>query len=360
MMYQATYYDGKTSNPYSCVVSVLGNVKINIRYYNVYNEVEDIYWDIQKIKHSEFSGIGKSSFVYGDFPHQTLELEANSEIDRLIEKLLPKRNVGFWAFSNELVSGGFKGIFILVVLSISAIVSLYFGLLPYIAERLALKLPIGIEQKLGKEIYDSMATSFDIDTEKSKTLTQFAKKIDFDSPYDLHFVVVNENQVNAFALPGGYIVVYDKILRKMDKPEQLAALLSHEVSHINQRHSLRGLSRQYSGAIIVSILTGGSGFSDILIAQAHNLNTMRFSRGLEKDADLKGLEILRNNKINQNGMVGLMKKLKKEEDDAGLEDIPAYLSTHPLGKERIKYINAAISNNDSSRNEIFYPLWNEF
>jgi beta-barrel assembly-enhancing protease len=87
---------------------------------------------------------------------------------------------------------------------------------------------------------------------------------------------------------------------------------------------------------------------------------MRFSRGLEKDADLNGLEILRNNKINQNGMVGLMKKLKKEEDDAGLEDIPAYLSTHPLGKERIKYINAAISNNDSSRNEIFYPLWNEF
>ncbi len=356
-MYQATYYDGQTSNPFSCVVYVIENAKLSIRYYNEYNEIQDVIWDVNKIQHSEFSGIGKSSFIYGTFPHQTLELDQNSEINSILDEILPRRKSGFGAFSNELVNGGLKGIFIVSILFLSAILSLYFGVLPYLAERLALNLPIEVEEKLGKEIYDSMISNYKVDEEKTKNLNKFAKNIDFESPYNLKFVVVDENQVNAFALPGGYVVVYDKILRKMDKPEQLAGLLSHEVSHINQRHSLKGMANEFSGSIFLSIIFGGSGFSELIVSQAHNLNSMKFSRNLEKEADLKGLKILQDNKINQYGMVELMEKLKKEEEKAGLENIPSYLSTHPIGKTRIKYLKAAIVENDTSENIKLNETW---
>lgn len=62
--------------------------------------------------------------------------------------------------------------------------------------------------------------------------------------HPLTFHVVRDDQVNAFALPGGHIVVFTGILERMDLPEELAALLAHEGTHVQERHSTRMLMRQ--------------------------------------------------------------------------------------------------------------------
>lgn len=349
---EAIYYDGKTSQPYDAQVSILGNF-MTISYEN-----GQVAWSIMQIDYSSFTGKGKTMLKYGEFPHQYLEFPIDSPLFSILENYLPKRREGFWAFANELAGAGVLGALITIAIFVSIAGSVYFLLLPKIAEYAASQIPIEAEVELGKQFYDSFVGGMEIDKERTKELQAFAKKMDFQTEYPLKFTVVKDKQVNAFALPGGNIVVFDAILAKMKTPEELAALLSHEVTHVKERHSLKGLARGLAGSMVVSVLIGDmNAIGNLLVSQASNIYELGFTRDMEKEADLEGLEIMYHNNLDPKGMINLMERLHEEEKKYGVDKMPAYLNSHPLTKERIDYISKESKGHSGKKNVELEEIW---
>jgi predicted Zn-dependent protease len=111
-------------------------------------------------------------------------------------------------------------------------------------------------------------------------------------------------------MPGGDIVVFSGIVKGMEHPEQLAALLAHEATHVHERHSTRMMVRQMAGYLFLSLLIGDvNAVVGVLAENADNLRNMSYSRNLETDADARGIERLRAAGVDPQGMVKLLELL---------------------------------------------------
>ena len=170
----------------------------------------------------------------------------------------------------------------------------YIWLIPFLAERLAKKVPISYEERLGDGIYNELKPSFVIDAEKTAHINDFFRELNINSKYNIRITVVNENIANAFAMPGGNIIVYDKLIADMNSYEELAALLSHEFTHVNEKHTTRSLFRKLASSLFLSILLGDVGsVGNVIINNADDLKGLSYSRKLEKEADRNGLKLHR-------------------------------------------------------------------
>jgi predicted Zn-dependent protease len=195
------------------------------------------------------------------------------------------------------------------------------------------------EERLGKTILGSVVDINTIDSTSSKLAQDFTNRLQLSKIYAVKVYVVKQKEVNAFALPGGIVVINSGIIEKMGSYEELAALLGHEVTHINDRHSLRALLRQLSFTAIISIITGdASGIYGAIISNAAALQSLSYSRGLEAAADQKGMQILVDNQVNPEGMIKLMERLQTSGHNLPVD----FLSSHPLTTKRIAAANAFI------------------
>ena len=353
MPHTAIYYDGQTSQPNEAQVEVFGNSL------SIYNDEKKVVWAISEIEYSSFSGKGKTMLQYGAFPHQYLEYQNNASLAPVLNGYLTRPKNGFGVLAKE-YNAILKGALIGMVIILAIAAGIYFILLPSIASYLAEKIPVKTEIALGEKFYESFIRTAEIDAERTKLLNGFAKKIDFKTKYPLKFTLVKEAQVNAFALPGGNIVVYSGILNKIKSSEELAALLSHEVSHVKQRHSLKGLSRRLTGTLLISLIFGDTGsLESILFNQADDIYQMGFSREMEKEADLKGLQIMYANHLDPEGMVHLMERLHEEEQKQGSSKTLTYLNSHPMTEERITYIKENSQGRSGTSNKDLYFIWKQ-
>lgn len=159
-----------------------------------------------------------------------------------------------------------------------------------------------------------------------------------DSPYRFHVTVVDGPVFNAFAAPGGQIVVFRKMLQSAEKPEDLAGVLAHEMQHIARRHAMKALVRDLSTAAIVGAVFGDiTGIGALAVQAGRTLTTLHYSRETEAEADREGLRLLQAARVDPAGMIRFFETLKKQAGDAGL---PAYLSTHPDTDERLAAMKA--------------------
>ncbi|HNG88956.1 MAG TPA: M48 family metallopeptidase, partial [Saprospiraceae bacterium] len=150
-------------------------------------------------------------------------------------------------------------------------------------------------------------------------------------------------EVNAFALPGGRIVVFDGLLKTIDRPEQLAALLAHEASHVEMRHSTRAVFREMANSLFFSLLFGDFGaVSQMVGQQSQYLNQLSYSRRLEMEADAQGIQWMRQSSLPIAGMRDLFQKMKNSAPSAGQPDVPNFLSTHPSLDDRIQRIEGML------------------
>ncbi len=231
------------------------------------------------------------------------------------------------------------GIIIGVVLLMSmAAVSLYF-IAPKLIEKIADSLPVETEVQIGDKLFEQTKSEFTFNEDKSKIAQQFFDSLHFESRYPIRVHVVKSNELNAFAMPGGHIVVYDSIIRTMKSSSELAGLLAHEFSHINKHHSTRTLIQMAGTYGMLSLLVGDvSGIASIIVLNANELLNMSYSRAFEQEADREGVKLMVKRGVDPEGMVLLLKQLKVAETTV----VPQFLSTHPLTDARITDVKREI------------------
>ncbi len=372
---KAYFIDGNTSKRRECDIT-FHNSYISITYIDDSSYKQTSIWHIEDILKLDIRTTSRS-LKYGDFPHEGLEFYSEEDINTFIQHY---PNALFHKSTyNKFTSFGWKGI-------ISAIVGvLFFSLLfffygaPIIADGFARSIPNEYETFIGRNFKQTYLQYQTIDSAKSKQTQQFYNYMKLESNYNISVVVVDSDIINAFALPGGFIIVYTGILDMIENEEELAGLLAHEVSHINGRHSLRIISKDLSTYLLLASLTGDiGGFSSVLIENSNMISNLSFSRKFEKEADLEGLNLLIKSKINPIGMANLFQKFEslnnstkkellntitldstkvKSSDNSTNslgdfygEKVTELLSTHPNPKHRIEYINQKISSFNKSSN----------
>ena len=238
----------------------------------------------------------------------------------------------------------------LLLLSILALLFIiYLLIVPWMSSKLASKVSIHTERQLGDAVYDAMNLAAREDTAASFVLNEFFAEMDVATPYEIRISVVRDEVVNAFALPGGRIVVYSALLKKLPSYPALAALLSHEFVHVNDKHSTRSIFRRMGSKVFIGLLFGKFGnVTAVLVDQADNLKSLKYSRTLEKEADMKGLEILAGRKIDPRGFVTLFRKL---EESAPGGRLPEMLASHPNIGNRVSYVERSSGGLDVKENE---------
>ncbi|MBC7388105.1 MAG: M48 family metallopeptidase [Opitutaceae bacterium] len=122
-----------------------------------------------------------------------------------------------------------------------------------------------------------------IDSQATNVLLQFADKIHLSDWYKIEITILGSQTVNAYALPGGNVVVYSGIINKIKTPEALAALLSHACTHVNERHTLRSLLRCTANGIVISVIFGdATGISGAIVSYVELVNGLRYSWSLKQ------------------------------------------------------------------------------
>jgi predicted Zn-dependent protease len=176
-----------------------------------------------------------------------------------------------------------------------------------------------------------------------KIIPQVTQKPD---PKQWEIQVFEDDQANAFALPGYKIGVYTGLLKYAKNQDQLAAVIGHEVAHVIARHGNERVSSQMAtqaGLDLASVLLGGSEDpNNAMILAGLGLGvqfgiTLPFSRSHESEADLIGLDLMAKAGFNPEESVSLWENMSQ----AGSSP-PEFMSTHPSGSTRIKQLQERI------------------
>lgn len=213
-----------------------------------------------------------------------------------------------------------------------------------IVEWAVARIPIEWEQKLGEAVYQDALSKDTVLKEGAAVgavleMTQRLTDKIPHNPYKFQVSVVQSPVVNAFALPGGYVVVYTGLMKKAVSGEEVAGVLSHELNHVLQRHGLERMVKMLGLAAVVSILVGDQqGLIGLAKELGLNLVTLKFGREQETEADVTGIRLLSDARIAPAGMIGFFERLS-EKDKARVE----LFSTHPMSAARAERLKAELA-----------------
>ncbi|SMG52734.1 Peptidase family M48 [Marivirga sericea] len=172
--------------------------------------------------------------------------------------------------------------------------------------------------------------------------------------YDYDIYVLRSDQVNAFTAFNGQLFVFTGLIDQTESPEELAAVLAHELAHAEKRHVVKNLVKEIGLNSLVLIISGG----DPVVMQeiTKMVVSSGFSRRMEREADEYAIQYLSNAQINPNRLTQFFLKLKQKnrEIPEGLE----WISSHPALKERIQFVTENAS--DSVKERPIDLNWEEF
>ncbi len=205
------------------------------------------------------------------------------------------------------------------------------------------------EKKLGKRVF--LEIQKEADFVRDLNVQTYVERIGYSlvdqlgtTPFEFKFYVINTLDPNAFAIPGGYIFVTTGLIVLADNEQEIAGVLSHEISHVTQRHvaqmieKSKRLSLATLAAMLAGILVGRGGAGTaaaVSMAQATaGALALKYTREMETDADQNGLHLLMKAGYDPTALISFFNKLQKV-SLAMAPNIPAYLLTHPATENRI-------------------------
>ena len=204
------------------------------------------------------------------------------------------------------------------------------------------------DKKMGKELYDEILTSGEyaiLDRSTHAEVYQYVEgikqrilasgKLKYKNEFDWTLTIIDDDEtVNAFCAPGGYIFVYTGILKFLDNEAELAGVMAHEIGHADRRHGTRQLTKSIGIDIVLSFLFG-DGNGAVARQITSGLLNLRYSRKYEREADKCSVSYLCSTEYNAAGAAGFFEKILQTKGNQSLE----LLSTHPDPEERIENFN---------------------
>ncbi len=200
---------------------------------------------------------------------------------------------------------------------------------------------ISIEQEvqLGKQAFQQATRGLRLRQTGAdwQAVSTIGNQLTTGSRYSYHWYIADDPVINAFAVPGGFVVVDSGLIKAADSAEEVAGVLAHEVQHVEQRHTLKNLIQSLGWRAVLSLALGDVSGGTVVSAAA-NLGELKFSRDLESEADLGGLAALKKAGIAPSGMLSFFSRLAKQDGNP----VP-FLSTHPASAQRLHALQTAIN-----------------
>lgn len=358
MEFYAHYFDGKTSNKY----------EVELRFFAEEFQIMDVEspaglplarWPLDEVilqnyeknygrfhlaikngnegEHLTLFGRGTEDYIEQNFPH-------------LFTKLKRKKVLGPLAITTASIAG-FVGLYYLIPAFSGLVV-------PLISDE--------FQKDLGDTLATSIAGSYCTGDEGTKALHSLSQRLQGDQQFafPLEIRVADSPIVNAFAAPGGKIVLMRGLLEKADTPDEVAGVLAHEMGHVQGRHAIKHMVEGLGISLIFGSITGDVG------SYAQMAYTINYSRKDEASADDMGLALMDKSNIKMDGFVRFFEKLQEEEkvedDDSrlkrGLKNLGSFLSTHPSNEDRAakakKYSDSQTGQTPALSNEQWKALKN--
>jgi beta-barrel assembly-enhancing protease len=213
------------------------------------------------------------------------------------------------------------------------------------------------ERRLGESIMREIRAdrSYYDDAEATDYINNLGRRLAAnggDSRQAFDFFLIDDRQINAFALPGGFIGINTGLILTAQSESELASVVGHEIAHVTQRHIARMIDNQKAGgvaglaamaaALLLSRVSGQAAEAAFAFGQAGLIqNQLNFTRDNERDADRVGLQILEKTGFDPSAMATFFERLQRATRiyETGA---PSYLRTHPLTFERIADIQGRI------------------
>ena len=211
--------------------------------------------------------------------------------------------------------------------------------LPIAARHIAAALPSGFDRRIGENLLELLdANSFEASTlvpeRRARIIERFQRAAAVAAPGVEVRVEFRAGEVNAFALPGGIIVVFDELVELAADEDRVLGVLGHELGHVVHRHGTRQLLQALGVAALAGVVWGD--FSSIASNVPLVLGVMRYGRAFEIEADDFAVAFLSVNGLSPRPLYEFFLRVQATDVKQGADQIPDFLSTHPDAYTRVE------------------------
>lgn len=288
--------------------------------------------------------VGKVNDVlsYGHSEYDGWRLTVSGPVPEGLQKHLPRtRNYGKWI--DIIGIGPASAAFIGITAAILTI-----GLTA--PQWLAPLIPQKVENNMGDGFSDSLSGHVCNTPDGKAALAKLTNSLD-DNPKELQVEVVNIDMLNAVALPGGRVFLFNGLIQQADSVDEVAGVLGHEIGHVRERHIMQNLLRQLG----LSVIFGGTnGYASDAI---NSLLSSSYSRDAENEADAYAIDVLSKANISPVPTKGFFEKLAEmTNEDSG--SITSYVSSHPLSNDRAAEFQKSFDASEDYQPALSKTEWN--
>jgi hypothetical protein len=257
----------------------------------------------------------------------------------------------------------------LILGAMASVAFIVFALIPLIADQLAAGLPIEGERALGDKTYqqvrDSFGTVFPLNEctgaggvlalEEMETKLLEVSDLDREA---VQLTVLDHDMINAFALPGGRIVVMRGLIEAADTPEEVAAVIAHEMGHVAHRDPTRHALRSVGTFGVLSLVFGDFAGGTVVLLGVNQLVNAQYSQGAESAADAYAHALLPKAGVSPGALAPLFERLKAKYGDS--EGLAAHLASHPKLGDRVTRAEAAAAGFEGEETPLLSPrVWRD-
>ena len=349
-----SYFDGLSAARHKVEVRIEGDTTLVLTGASL---PEPLYWPLDRLRALEDQpGHGSLTITLftedGDeSPREPARLTLrDGELNARIRRLCPDLH------RRDVARGTWGRIIRYATLAVAAVLLMLFVILPRMADTLAELIPVEKEIAFGKSVTLQIERALGSTTmgelhcsrpEGRAALDKMLARLTAGQMlnYDLDVTVLDHPMLNAFAAPGGQIVVLRGLLDQASGPDAVAAVLAHEIGHVESRDPTRHALRAVGSVGLLSMVLGDFTGGTLAAFLGEQLLQAIYTREAETNADSFALDMLNGAQVDSSGMADFFDQLQALE--GGISEVASYFATHPASAARAERARDNAASNDT-------------
>jgi hypothetical protein len=360
------FVDGKTAKRHDAYVTLHSGEGIaDLSYTDEAGETVTVHWSLSHLRHVEGQGALRSDI--GRIGVLTNVMSPTTRLYVRDPKLLAEIERSAPSLTRRAPVTGRRRLAGLIVGAVASVALIVFVLIPLIADQLAARLPVEGERALGDKTYERIRESFSQnemfpieecrDAHGVAALEKMQDRLLSASDLDaqaMRLTVLDLDMINAFALPGGRIVVMQGLIDAAEAPEEVAAVIAHEMGHVAHRDPTRHALRGVGTFGVLSLVFGDFAGGTVVLLGVNQLVNAQYSQGAESAADAYAHALLPKAGVSPGALAPLFERLKEQYGDT--EGLASHLASHPQLGDRVARAHAAAEGFDGAGEPILSAL----